>query len=134
MTLTFNADRYQALLAQYQPRLIRTESENERALTIVEELMHCSDRTPEEEELYQLLIVLIEKFEQEEYAPGSAASPSSLLLFLMDQRQLGTADLVSVLGTVEQVTGIIDGDRTINPMQARLLGSFFQVDPELFVG
>jgi HTH-type transcriptional regulator / antitoxin HigA len=133
MTLTFNADRYQALLAQYQPRLIRTEAENERALAIVEELMHRSDRSPEEEELYQLLIVLIEKFEQEEYAPGSGASPSSLLLFLMEQRQLEAADLVGVLGAVEQVTEIMDGDRAINPMQARLLGSFFRVDPELFV-
>jgi HTH-type transcriptional regulator/antitoxin HigA len=29
--------------------------------------MYKKDRTPEEEELYELLIILIEKFEQEYY-------------------------------------------------------------------
>jgi HTH-type transcriptional regulator/antitoxin HigA len=32
-------------------------------LAIAEELMHRPDRSPEEDELYDLLIVLIEKFE-----------------------------------------------------------------------
>ncbi|WP_199313911.1 transcriptional regulator [Planktothrix sp. FACHB-1365] len=68
MTLTFNPDKYKELLSQYQPKIIRTEAENEKALAIVEELMHRPDRTPEEDELYELLIVLIERFEQEYYA------------------------------------------------------------------
>ena len=67
MTLTFNAEKYKELLFNYQPKIIRTEVENEKALVIVEELMHKKDRTIEEEELYELLITLIEKFEQEYY-------------------------------------------------------------------
>ncbi len=40
-------------------KIIKTEEENEKALAIVEELMHRSNRTPEEDELYELLITLI---------------------------------------------------------------------------
>lgn len=65
MTLTFNPDNYSKLLAQYQPKLIRTEAENKNALTIVEELMHRQNRSLEETELYELLVILIEKFERE---------------------------------------------------------------------
>lgn len=65
MTVTFNPDKYKELLSQYQPKIIRTEAENEKALAMVEELMHRCDRTPEEDELDELLMALIEKFEQE---------------------------------------------------------------------
>ena len=47
--------------------MIKTEEENEKALAIVEELMHRPNRTLEENELYELLVTLIEKFEQEYY-------------------------------------------------------------------
>lgn len=67
MTLAFNPEKYKELLFNYQSKIIRTEVENEKALAIVEELMYKKDRTPEEEELYELLIILIEKFEQEYY-------------------------------------------------------------------
>jgi hypothetical protein len=50
MTLTFNSHKYQELLIRYQPKIIRTEAENEKALAIVEELMHRSNRSPEENE------------------------------------------------------------------------------------
>ena len=63
MTLTLNPDKYIQLLVQYQPKLIKTEAENERALAIVEDLMHRQNRSLEENELYELLIALIEKFE-----------------------------------------------------------------------
>lgn len=67
MTLTFNPEKYKELLFNYQPKIIRTEVENEKALAIIEELMYKKDRTPDDEELYELLIILIEKFEQEYY-------------------------------------------------------------------
>lgn len=37
MTLTFNPDKYKELLSQYQPKIIRTEAENEKALASVDE-------------------------------------------------------------------------------------------------
>ncbi|MCW6053916.1 transcriptional regulator [Microcoleus sp. A2-C5] len=132
MTLIFNPDKYTELLSQYQPKIIRTEAENEKALAIVEELMHRRDRTPEEDELYELLIALIEKFEQEYYAPGVTATPNSLLLFLMEQRSLKPADLMGIIGSEEGVYGLVNGERDISKEQAVILGSFFYVEPSLF--
>ncbi|MEG4346987.1 transcriptional regulator [Microcoleus sp. A003_D6] len=132
MTLIFNPDKYTELLSQYQPKIIRTEAENEKALAIVEELMHRRDRTPEEDELYELLIALIEKFEQEYYAPGVAATPHSLLLFLIEQRSLKPADLMGIIGSEEGVYALVNGERDISKEQAVILGSFFYVEPSLF--
>ena len=53
-------------------KLIKTEEKNEKALAIVEQLMHRDNLTPEEDELDELLITLIEKFEQDYYSPNRA--------------------------------------------------------------
>ena len=114
MMLTFNPDRYMDLLAEYQPKLIRTEDENEQALAMVEKLMHLSSRTPEQQELYELLVVLVEKFEQEFYQPQTASNPRSMLSFLMDQRDLQPSDLVDIFGSTKAVEDILTGKTEID--------------------
>jgi HTH-type transcriptional regulator/antitoxin HigA len=71
MTLTFNPESYVALLAQYQPKVITTEAENEKVIAIVEDLEHRSHLTPEEKALLELLVTLISKFEEENYPNGN---------------------------------------------------------------
>jgi HTH-type transcriptional regulator / antitoxin HigA len=133
MILTFDPDKYRYLLDKYQPKIIRTEEENEKALEIVEELMNCPNRTPEEDELYDLLIVLIEKFEREYYSPGKVSTPHSMLCFLMEQQGIQQADLVGVIGSKGVVSEVVNGKRGISKAQANALGEFFQVDPGLFI-
>jgi HTH-type transcriptional regulator / antitoxin HigA len=133
MTLTFNPDKYSELLVKYQPKLIRTEEENEKALAIVEELMHRSNRTTEENELYELLVTLIEKFEQEFYQPGKASNPHSMLLFLMEQQGVESKDLEEIFGESDVVSEIVSGKRKISQEEAIALGDFFGVDASLFV-
>jgi HTH-type transcriptional regulator/antitoxin HigA len=128
-----NPDKYSKLLVEYQPKLIKTEEENERALAIVEELMHRKNRSPEENELYELLIALIEKFEQEFYTPGEASTPHSRLLFLMEQQGIKQEDLVDVLGSEEIVAEFINGKRQMTEEQAKAMGKFFKVAPSLFI-
>ena len=45
MTLTFNPKSYAALLAKYQPKVITTEEENDRALAIASELVRTSPKS-----------------------------------------------------------------------------------------
>lgn len=133
MTLIFNQDKYQELLVKYQPKIIRTEAENDRALEIVEMLMHQKQRSPEEDELYDLLITLIEKFEREYYCTHENSSPHSMLLFLMEQRNIQQSDLVGIIGSKGVVSEVVNGKREISKAQAKALGAFFQVDPGLFI-
>ncbi len=132
MTLTFNSEKYKELLCQYQPKVIKTEVENEAALKVVEQLMHSDTRTPEEDELYALLIILIEKFEREYYQPGEKSNPHSILNFLIEQKGIEKKDLVEIIGSEELLAEIIDKQKEINKAQAKALGKYFHVDASLF--
>ncbi|MDX2214764.1 MAG: hypothetical protein SFY66_15860 [Oculatellaceae cyanobacterium bins.114] len=133
MTLTFNASRYSELLSQYQPKLIRTEEDNERALAVVEELMHRPNRSPEENELYDLLIALIEKFEHEFYQVSSQSNPSSMLEFLMEQQGIAIAELANVLGSEIAATEMLEGKRELSIAQVKVLSQLFKVDSSVFI-
>ena len=132
MTLTFNPEKYKELLTAYLPKIIRTEAENKQALAIVEDLMH-RERTPEENELYQLLITLIEKFEQEYYQPDEQINAHSMLLFLLEQSNKTREELEMVLGSENLMAHILNGQQKITSEQARKLGEFFHVEPSLFI-
>ncbi|MFK0734859.1 MAG: type II toxin-antitoxin system HigA family antitoxin [Gloeotrichia echinulata GP01] len=132
MTLTFNSQIYSELLSKHQPRIIKTEEENEKFLAIVEELLSRSHLTPEEDAVLELLVKLIEDFEDKHYQLNTS-TPHSRLLHLMEAREMEKADLVKILGVREVVTEIVNGQRKISKEQAQTLGEFFQVDPSLFL-
>jgi HTH-type transcriptional regulator/antitoxin HigA len=131
MTHTINSTIYGELLLHYQPRIIKTESENEQFLAVVEELLARPDLSPEEDTLLELLVKLIEDFEGK-YYQLNASTPRSRLLHLMDARNLEPSDLVELLGSSDIVTGLLDGEQEITEEQAKVLGHFFHVQPELF--
>jgi HTH-type transcriptional regulator / antitoxin HigA len=132
MPLTFNKQQYGSLLADIQPQLISTEAENERALKIVEVMLAQENLSPEQEEILKLLVALIEKFEAEHYQL-EASAPHSILLHLMEARELRQADLVGVIGSRGVVSEVANGKRQISKSQAKALGDFFHVDPSLFI-
>ncbi len=131
MTRTFNKESYASLLAQYQPKAIATEEENEAAITLAEKLEH-RDRTLEEDTLLELLVTLIEKFEEEHY-PLLKENPHSMLLHLMEARGFKQEDLVGVIGSRGVVSEVVNGKRSISKAQAKVLGEFFHVSPQLFI-
>ena len=66
MTLTINPESYAQLLAIYQPKVIETEAENDLAIESAQKLEHKANRTREEDAILELLVTLIEKFEDEQ--------------------------------------------------------------------
>lgn len=132
MSITFDANIYSGLLSKYQPRIIKTEEENEIFLEIVEELLSRPNLTPEEDALLEMLVKLIEDFEDKHYQLNISA-PQSRLLHLMDDRSIEAGDLVEILGSSEAVFEVINGELEIDKKQAEALGKFFHVDPGLFL-
>lgn len=112
MTRIIDKEIYAKLLAQYQPKIIETESENEAAIALAEELEH-RDRTPEEDIFLDLLIVLIENFEDEHYQFNAKAS-QSILLHLMETRDLKQVELIDAIGFKGVVSEAIDGKRNVS--------------------
>lgn len=131
MTRTFNKESYATLLAQYQPKIIETEEENEAAIQMAESLEH-RNRTLEEDTLLELLVTLIEKFEEEHY-PLPEGYPRSMLLHLMEAQSITQDDLVAVFSSRGGVSEILNGKQSIRKAQAQALGEFFHVSPELFI-
>lgn len=132
MTPTIDKDTYASLLVEFQPKVITTEEENERALRIVEKLMAVKNRTPEQNVLLELIVILIEKFEDEHYQLN-ASTPHSILLDLMEARDLKQSALVGVLGSKGVTSEVINGKRSISKAQAKALGEFFHVSHTLFL-
>ncbi len=133
MTTVLNREYYGKLLAEVVPQVIETEEENERLLAEVEKLMAKGDNlSPEEEKLFDLLVTLIEKFEDEHYQLN-ASTPHSILLHLMEARNLKQSDLVGILGSKGVISEVINGKRSISKAQAKALGEFFHVSHTLFL-
>jgi HTH-type transcriptional regulator / antitoxin HigA len=111
---------------------IPNEDENEIFLEIVESLLSRNNLTPEEDTLLELLVKLIEDFEETHYQIN-ASTPHSRLLHLMDAKNLEPADLVGIMDTIEMATEIVNGQLEITKKQAEALGKFFHVNPSLFL-
>ena len=131
MIHTINRNVYGDLLAQHQPKAIETEAENEAAIILAESLEH-RQRTPEEDALLELLIILIEKFEDASY-PVPNVEPDRMLLHLMESRNMKQEELVGVIGSRGVVSEIVNGKRSISKAQAKELGQLFHVSPSLFI-
>jgi HTH-type transcriptional regulator / antitoxin HigA len=132
MTLTFDTDTYADLLAQYRPKIIASEAENDNAIALAEKLAHHLNKSPEEKALLDLLITLIEKFEDEHY-PIPVSSPLNMLKHLMEARGLKQEDLVGIIGSRGVVSEVVNGKRDISKAQAKSLANYFNVDVSLFI-
>jgi HTH-type transcriptional regulator / antitoxin HigA len=131
MIHTINRNVYGDLLAQHQPKAIETEAENEAAIFLAESLEH-RQRTPEEDALLELLIILIEKFEETSY-PLPNLEADRMLRHLMEARNMKQEELVGVIGSRGVVSEIVNGKRSISKAQAKVLGELFHVSPGLFI-
>jgi HTH-type transcriptional regulator / antitoxin HigA len=122
------------MLAAVAPKAIETEEENSKALAVIELLMAKGDsrRTPEEEMLLELLTILVERFEQQEYPMGEV-SPVEALRELMERNELKAIDLVPEFGSRAKASEILQGKRAISKEQAKRLALRFNVSPAVFI-
>ncbi len=132
MTLILNPKSYGKLLAKYQPKVIKTEDENEQVIALANELEHQANRTIEEETLLELLIVLIERFEEQNY-PIPQSTPNSMLKHLMECNNYKPEDLIEVIGSRKKVLELMEGKDSFSQLQSQKLADLFNVDVDFFV-
>ncbi|MGH9837069.1 MAG: helix-turn-helix domain-containing protein [Blastocatellia bacterium] len=133
MRQPFDQRKYGRLLAQAAPAVIRNDAECRRAEEEIAKLLRKGDNlTLEEDRLLDLLSALVERYEDEtEDFPVSP--PHRVLQFLMEQNDLQQADLVKIFGSSGRASEVVNGKRGISRLQAKALGEFFKVSPELFI-
>jgi len=122
----------QQLLSKYQPRIIHTEAENDYFLEVVEELLARRNLTPEENTILDLLVKLIEDFEDQHYQLNKS-TPRSRMLHLMEAQDKNKESLISIFGSIENVDKVINGELEITSQQALELGNLLHIDASLFL-
>ena len=127
-----NPKEYAHLLADALPHVIHTEAENERCTAVLENLLRKKKRTDEEKRLAELLTLLIEKFEEREYALPTAG-PIDMLRHLMDSNHLRQGDLLDVFGTASVVSEVLKGKRELSKAHITKLSQRFHLSPALFL-
>jgi HTH-type transcriptional regulator/antitoxin HigA len=131
--LELDSKRYGRLLARKLPAVIRTEDQNERLIAELEQLDKRHDElTPEEREYSELLAVLIEAFEDANYAL-EGSTPESRLRSLMETHGLRQRDLLGVFGSRGIASEVVSGKRSISKAQAKKLAELFHVPADLFL-
>ena len=126
--------KYARLVARAKPLVIETEAEYNRADAEIGRLLRkgANNLSAEEARLLRLLSRLIEDYEDQTF-PVPTSTPPQTLQFLMEQNDLRQADLVPIFGSRGRVSEIVNGKRAISKAQAKALGEFFKVSPELFI-
>jgi HTH-type transcriptional regulator / antitoxin HigA len=123
---------YAALLARTLPAVINSEKENERCIALLEALDRKAEKlTAAERRLAELLTVLIENFEEENYAL-KPARPIEVLRELMESNAIKQKDLIDIFGTASIVSEVLREKRGLTVEHIRRLSHRFHVSPEVF--
>lgn len=130
--LAVKTPEYARLLAQTLPSVIHTEDENERFIATLEKLERRSRNwSPAEAKLAELLTLLIENFEDQNYKL-KAATPREVLCELMESNGLKQKDLINVFGAESTVSAVLNGKREMTREHIKRLSRRFHVSPEVF--
>jgi HTH-type transcriptional regulator / antitoxin HigA len=122
---------YGTLLSEIKPEVVHDEAQNQIYIQRLEQLTSKTMVSPAEEKLIQLLMVLVEEYENKHY-PVSAAAPLDVLRHLMEVHELRQKDLVDVFGAESTVSDVLKGKRDITKDQVRRLSKRFHVSPAVF--
>jgi HTH-type transcriptional regulator/antitoxin HigA len=114
--------------------VIETKDEFERTDAEIGRLLRkgYNNLSVEERRLLALLSRLIEDYEDRTF-PVPNSLPHQMLQFLMEQNDLRHADMVSISRSRGRVSEVVNVKRAISKTQAKALGEFFKVSPELFI-
>jgi len=113
------------------PTPITSEPQHEEYLFVLDKLASKVNPTGEEEKHAEVLMTLIEAYEEEHHAIPDA-SPVEVLRSLMQANSLRQKDLVPIFGSESIASEILHKKRTLNKTQIERLSKRFRVSPAVF--
>jgi HTH-type transcriptional regulator/antitoxin HigA len=132
MTALASPPTYAELLAEHQPRPIRSKREYQRLLRLAESLAR-PDISRDEGVFLDLIGGLIEQYEEEHF-PVPDATPAQVLEHLLEAKGLSQAEFARDAKVSRQlVTDILKGRRSITADHIRAFADYFGVSPTVFV-
>ena len=113
------------------PTPITSERQHEQYLSVLDKLASKDNPTTEEEKYAEVLMTLIEAYEEEHHSIPDA-SPIEVLTELMTANNLKQKDLAPLLGSESVVSEVLHGTRKLNRNHIEKLSRRFNVSPALF--
>ena len=128
----FDLVRYKKLIAATPPRVPQTQKDNEDLLAAAESLGRKAQLSPEEEMLLDVLVLMIENFEERHYRIKQSA-PHEVLRELMRARGLQPKDLWPVFGSRGITSETLKGKRSISKEKAKALAAMFHIPVKILI-
>jgi HTH-type transcriptional regulator/antitoxin HigA len=113
------------------PTPITSERQHEEYLSVLDKLAAKDHPRGEEEKYAEVLITLIEAYEEEHHSIPDA-SPLEVLRALMDANNLRQKDLAAVFGSESIVSEVLHKKRDLNKAHIEKLSKRFRVSPAVF--
>lgn len=131
MTRDIDEAAYAQALDEFPPHPIRNDADNEKAIGMLKRITSLEDPTIELRAVAEILVTLIEAYEQR-YAI-EAASPLDTMLELMAANDLKQKDMSPSIASKGVMSQVIRGIRPITKGMAYKLGARFHVSHTLFL-
>ena len=113
------------------PVPITSERQHQEYVSVLDKLASKKNPTNEEEKYAQVLMTLIEPYE-EEHHPIPDASPVEVLRALMEANDLRQKDLAPIFGSESILSEILHNKRALNKAHIQKLSERFHVSPAVF--
>jgi len=113
------------------PAPIASERQHEEYLSVLDKLANKANPTSQEKKYAEVLMTLIEAYEEEHHSIPDA-SPVDVLRALMEANDLRQKDLVPIFGSESIVSEVLHRKRDLNKTHIQKLSKRFDVSPAVF--
>jgi HTH-type transcriptional regulator / antitoxin HigA len=120
------------MIAHGAPHVIHSDVELEVYTEALFQLTALESPSRSELDAIELLTLLVERYEQEQY-PTAAADPASVVRFLIEQQNLTQRDLIPQFGSESAVSMFLAGHRNLTIEQVRKLSARFKLPADVFI-
>lgn len=111
-------------------KVLKTESQYQKAVKRTMQIFHASDHTPEGDELALLLVLIRDYEDRHDEIPD--LDPIDVIKLKMEESGLKAKDLEPLIGSKGHVSSVLSGKREITLKMAQRLREYFQLPAELF--
>jgi HTH-type transcriptional regulator / antitoxin HigA len=125
-------DNYLRMVRAFPLRPIRSESELDRAIEVIDSLIVKEDLDSGQEDYLDVLGDLVHKYEAE-HDPMAAVSDADMVRFLLESNEMAQTELAQRSGIAEStISEILAGKRKLSRRHIASLSRVFRVSPAVF--
>jgi HTH-type transcriptional regulator/antitoxin HigA len=125
-------DRYLELIYEFPLRPIRSDTELDEAVKMIDSLLSKGDLLPEEEDYLEILGDIVERYEAEAF-PIAPVSDAEMLRHLIEAKGVSQTDVSKGTEIVEStISEVLSGKRSLSRGHIGKLARYFRVSPNVF--